>query len=74
MSLRGFPEGRERDSLTAVLVNTVGATGEDNTLGLEGEVGHLLGAGQHLTVDIDLSQSPGQEMRLGRGGEGGQYE
>lgn len=54
-----------RDPLTAVLVDTVGTTGQDDTLGLEGQIGDLLSAWQHLTVDIDLAQSPGQEMRLG---------
>jgi hypothetical protein len=51
---------------SAVLVNGVRTAGEDNTLGLPSEVGELLGAGEHLGVDIDFSQATGDEVGASR--------
>lgn len=34
------------------------------TLGLPAEVGHLLSAGKHLTVDAELTASSGDQMRV----------
>lgn len=49
-----FEEGGVNVGST-VLVDGVRATGEDDTLGLPAQIGELLGAGQHLGVDIDFS-------------------
>lgn len=38
-----------------LLVHGVRTTGQDDTLGLPGQIGELLGAREHLRVDIDLS-------------------
>jgi hypothetical protein len=38
-----------------LLVHGVGTTGQDDSLGAPAEIGQLLGTGEHLRVDIDLS-------------------
>lgn len=46
----------------ALLVDGVGAAREDDTLGLPGQLGELLGAREHLRVDIDLSETTGDQV------------
>lgn len=41
------------------VVYGVWAPGEDNTLGLPGELRDLLGTGEHLGVDIKLTETTG---------------
>ena len=43
-------------------VHRVWATGENDTLGLPGELSDLLGAWEHLSVDVELSESSGDEV------------
>lgn len=56
-----FEEGRV-DMGRTLLVNGVRTTGQDDTLRLPGQLGELLGAWEHLRVDIDLSQTAGNKV------------
>ena len=47
---------------SVLLVNGVGTAGQDDTLGLPGKVGQLLGARKHLTVDVDLTETAGDKV------------
>ena len=46
----------------ALLVDGVGTSREDDTLGLPGQLGELLGTREHLRVDIDLSEATGDQV------------
>lgn len=48
----------------AFLVDTVGATGENDTLGLEVEIGQLLGTREHFTVHIELTETARDQVSL----------
>lgn len=52
----------------AILVDGVWAAGENDTLGLPSQIGELLGAGEHLGVDVDFAQTAGDEVGAGEGG------
>lgn len=54
-------EGRV-DVRSILLVDGVGTTGQDDTLGLPSQVGQLLSARQHLRVDIDLTETAGDKV------------
>ena len=45
-------------------VDGVRATGEDDSLGFPVEVSDLLGAWEHLCVDVELSESSGDQVRV----------
>lgn len=49
----------------AILIDGVWAAGENDTLGLPSQIGELLGAGEHLGVDIDFAQTAGDEVGAG---------
>ena len=48
----------------AFLIDTVGATGENDTLGLEVKIGQLLGTREHLTVHIELTETARDQVSL----------
>jgi hypothetical protein len=50
------------DVRSILFVNGVGTTRQDNSLGLPGQIGQLLGARQHLGVDVDLAETAGDEV------------
>jgi len=54
-------EGRV-DMRSILLVYGVGATRQDDSLGLPSQIGQLLGAREHLGVDIDLAETAGDEV------------
>lgn len=56
------------DVRSVLLVDGIRTTGQDDTLGLPGQVGQLLGARQHLGVDIDLAKTAGDEVGAVRKG------
>jgi hypothetical protein len=46
------------------VVDGVWTTRENNTSGLPRKLGELLGAREHLRVDIDLTETAGDEVRV----------
>jgi hypothetical protein len=50
------------DVRSVLLVDRVGTTGKNDALGLPGQIRKPLGTWQHLRVDIDLSQTAGNEV------------
>lgn len=47
-----------------IVVDRVRRARENNTLGCERKIGDLLGARQHLSVDIELTETAGDEVRV----------
>lgn len=47
-----------------LFVHRVRASGQDDTGGLPGKISQLLGAGKHLRVDIELSETASDQMRI----------
>lgn len=47
---------------SVLLIHRVGATRQNDALGLPAQIGQLLGAGKHLGVDIDLAETAGDEV------------
>jgi hypothetical protein len=51
------------DVRASLLVDGVGAAGENNSLGLEAQLRDLLGAREHLREDIELSKTAGDSWQ-----------
>lgn len=46
----------------AILIDTVGTTAQDDTLGLPGQVGGLLCTRQKLGIDVELSHATDEKV------------
>lgn len=52
------------------IVNRVGRAGQNDTLRFEVKILNLLGAREHLRVDIELTEAAGDQMAVLRSGGG----